>query len=210
MNYNQVIIDICGCMPIVLGKYNLFSSRTLDIHPLDFVWFNKLFPILINNNYGNGELALYWLLRNQGMEFDTTHANDLRLADIALEVKKYGVNKSIKIGKIPKSCLPELIELQHVLFSYNPTWLLSQLNKRLFKQILKLEDDLSNFKRLVKHICLETLKYKIGTKGYIINFRTSNAADIYNVVDITSSKENIFEHVSFSDGALYLDLVSIC
>jgi hypothetical protein len=208
--YDQTIIEILGFIPQVYGYYDLFNSnKTLLIHPNDLDSFKQLFTININNNYGNGELALYWLFKEQNMDFERFGINDLSLDGHPVEVKNYSKTKLIKIGKIPSSQNHNLIELQSIITKINKNYLVSQLNKSIINKIFTKRKRLDRFKSICKEIIQETLIKKIGNNGIIINFKSSELANIY-IIDVNKFiTDQILNHISFNEGYLHLELEKI-
>lgn len=206
--YEQHIINIIGKIPKICGTYN-FVNKTLEIHPNDLDTFKKLFLFNINNNYGNGELAIYWLFRDQHICFDKQRSNDLILNGTRIELKKYTAVKLIKIGKIPKDLDIKMVELQTILNKIDKKYLSSKLTKTVFKEILSINTNLDDFKNLCKEIILKTLMKKTGEHGIIINFRSDSKGDIYNINFNNINLDLCLNHVSFNEGYLHLELEKI-
>jgi hypothetical protein len=205
--YDKIIIDKLGFIPEVQGNYDIFNNKSLEIDSRDLFYFEKLFSNTINSNYGDGELALYWLLKNQGIKFGG-NGKDLEINSTSLEVKKYLDKKIIKIGRIPVSQSKYLVELQKYLFEIGEDLLIYHLDKKNFQNILKKDICLPKFKNIVLNITINTLKKKIGNGGYLINFRSKNKADIYKI-DINSIKtnfESIINSINFTEMCLFIEL----
>lgn len=113
-NLDRFIIDRLGEIPKVHGSYTIpNSSTTFSVAPKDREAFKKIYPINVDQNMGNGEIALYWLYNYQESGLPSREnrnaktpegkvikdAPDLKIGDTFVEVKSYGGSGEIKLGK---------------------------------------------------------------------------------------------------------------
>lgn len=106
------IIDRLNEIPKVHGSYSIPNSSTsFNVDPRDREAFSKIYKITVDQGMGNGEIALYWLFNHQ--EGGNTPASenrgkgikdaaDLDINGTKVEVKSYGTDGKIKLGKFAK------------------------------------------------------------------------------------------------------------
>ena len=114
-NLDKHIIDRLGEIPKVHGSYTIPNSSTdVNIDREDKEAFKKIYKINVDQNMGNGEIALYWLFNYQESGIPSREnrnakdpetgkvikdAADLKIGETFVEVKSYGGSGEIKLGK---------------------------------------------------------------------------------------------------------------
>ena len=105
---DKFIIDALGEIPKVYGSYTIPNSSTdFTIDPKDKEAFKKVYKLAVDQNMGYGEIALYWLYNYQESGLPSKEnrgagakdAPDLKIGDNFVEVKSYGSDGQIKLGK---------------------------------------------------------------------------------------------------------------
>lgn len=115
MNYDKVIHNILGHIPIVEGNYHLKNNKfSLILEGNDLDTYKKLYfhspprkgkEEGTSKGSGNGELSLYWLFKYQQNSIPVFDARkgampDLLIGETYCEVKAYDTfNKKIPIGR---------------------------------------------------------------------------------------------------------------
>jgi hypothetical protein len=115
VNYDKVIHNILGYIPVVKGNYNLKNNKfSLILEGEDLDIYKKLYFMSppkkgkeegYSKGSGNGELSLYWLFKYQQNSipvFDARKGSmpDLLIGETYCEVKAYDTfNKKIPIGR---------------------------------------------------------------------------------------------------------------
>lgn len=148
-------------IPKVHKKYTL--GKSTQVHPKDLEIYKKLYAVSPpkegeeigsagSKGSGNGEIALYWLLKSSGYSdiIDSRKSNqpDLKVNGIGIEVKSFDT-KSFKLGRY--ASVQPAKNLLNSLFS---------IYKLLEASTKKKEIDSSNFNiDELKHACEEVIKF---------------------------------------------------
>lgn len=95
-----------GNVPPVYGEYKAFYrssslSQKLDIQPKDLDNFKEVYKVKPNNNFGNGEVALFWLYNYGGTKQNGKKGTPSKPLDFVKSDPPQGSLADLSFGNIP-------------------------------------------------------------------------------------------------------------